>query len=157
MVSTWATWFAASTVAILLLETATWAPVREPRDQPTVAHAETTPVSRRDGRPGGRRSPTVVEGSVIVFITVACGISPAFFGFYRVSVWGPIALFLLAALLALVLARPSAPRRTALVAVGGLVVPLALVAALHGLGRVGRPGADSSPTAGCSTPASSRS
>ena len=57
VVSTWATWFAASTVAILLLETATWAPVREPRDRPAETHAETTPVSRRDGRTAGAGGP----------------------------------------------------------------------------------------------------
>ncbi len=120
----------------------TWAPVREPRDRAgRPAHTETTPVSRRDGRPGGGRSPTVVEGSVIVFITVACGISPAFFGFYRLSVWGPIALFLLAGA-----ARPRARPPVGAAAHrargrGGAGVPLALVAALDGLGRVGRPGA----------------
>ena len=55
-----------------------------------------------------------------MFITVACGLSPALYGFYRLGVWGPIALFLLAGLLGLLIARPAAPRRTALVAVGGL-------------------------------------
>ena len=73
---------------------------------------------RRDGT---RRSPSLVEGGVIVFITAVCGLSPALFGFYRLSVWGPIALFVLAALLGLVIARPAVPRPAALLAIGGLV------------------------------------
>ena len=50
-----------------------------------------------------------------------CGLSPALFGFYKLSVWGPIALFVLAVLLGLTIARPASPRPTALVAIGGLV------------------------------------
>ena len=95
-------------------------------------------------RPTRRRrpSPTTVEAALIVFIAAACGLSPALYGFYRLSVWGPIALVLLAGLLGLLIARPAAPRRTAVVAAGGLVVPLAVVAAVDHLGRVGRPGDD---------------
>lgn len=119
VVSAWATWFVAATAAVVLLETATWAPVREPPAEPDPATAATV-VAGRDASPR-RRSPSLVEGAVIVFITLACGLSPALYGFYSLSVWGPIALFLLAALLGLVLARPATPRPTALLAVGGLV------------------------------------
>lgn len=121
VVSAWATWFVAATAAVVLLETATWAPVREPR--PDAAPAKDTPAEPEvvgEPPPEAGRSPTLVEGAVIVFITVACGLSPALYGFYSVSVWGPIALFLLAGLLGLVVARPAALRPTALVAVGGL-------------------------------------
>ena len=85
---------------------------------------------RRDEPPGageggssssGMRAPTLVEAAVIVFITAVCGLSPALFGFYKLSVWGPIALFVLAGLLGLVIARPATPRPAALVAIGGLV------------------------------------
>ena len=108
VVSAWATWFVAATAAVVLLEARTWAPVRDwvedsvPREAP------------------GRPSPTTVEAVLIVFITAACGLSPALYGFYRLGVWGPIALVLLAGLLGLLIARPAAARRTALVAVGGL-------------------------------------
>ncbi len=118
VVSAWATWFVAATGAVVLLETARWAPAREPLLEPALPASEPG-VAVSDGRPS-RSSPSLVEGGVIVFITAACGLSPAFFGFYSLSVWGPIALFLLAALLGLVVARPAAPRPAALVAVGGL-------------------------------------
>ena len=57
---------------------------------------------------------------MIAFIAVSCGLSPFLYGFYDVSVWGPIALGMLAALLGLLIARPAAPRREALVAAGAL-------------------------------------
>ena len=57
---------------------------------------------------------------LIAFIAVSCGLSPFLYGFYDVSVWGPIALGLLAALLGLVIARPAVPRRPALIAAGAL-------------------------------------
>jgi len=119
VLSAWVTWFVAAAAAILLLETAAWAPVREmgpgERAEPSGSAGLVTAA------PEGRRSPTVVEGAVIVFITFALGLSPVLYGFYSLSVWGPIALFLLAALLALVIARPAAPRPVALAAVGALV------------------------------------
>ena len=118
VVSAWATWFVAATAAVILLETATWAPAREP-----LPEADPPPPGTRAAGPDAppeRDSPSWVEGGVIVFITVACGLSPALYGFYSLSVWGPIALFLLAALLGLVIARPASPRPAALLAVGGL-------------------------------------
>ena len=57
---------------------------------------------------------------LIAFIAVSCGLSPFLYGFYDVSVWGPIALGLLAALLGLAIARPAVPRRPALIAAGAL-------------------------------------
>src|SRR5680860_309943 len=121
VVSAWATWFVAATAAVVLLETATWAPVRELRPDPMpAAGTPAEPEVAGAPPPEAGRSPTLVEGAVIVFITVACGLSPALYGFYNVSVWGPIALFLLAGLLGLVVARPAALRPTALAAVAGL-------------------------------------
>jgi len=118
VVSAWATWFIAATAAVVLLETAAWAPVREPLPEPDPP-ARTGSVAASGDSPK-RGSPSLVEGEVIVFVTLACGLSPALYGFYSLSVWGPIALFLLAALLGLVIARPANPRPAALVAVGGL-------------------------------------
>lgn len=118
VVSAWVTWFVAAAGAVVLLETAAWAPARPPPAEPAAA-PESAAVAAGSPR-SPRRSPTPVEIAAIVFITVSCGLSPALYGFYSLSVWGPIALFALAALFGLVVARPAAPRATALVAVGGL-------------------------------------
>ncbi len=119
IVSAWAIWFVVATAAVVVLETRSWAPDRTNAAPPVGEPGPARPVGD-PGRPGGRRSPSLVEGAVIVFIPAICGLSPALFGFYRLSVWGPVALFVLAALLGLVIARPAAPRASALVAVGGL-------------------------------------
>ena len=120
IVSAWAIWFVVATAAVVLLETRAWAPNR------TVRVSEAADRERKRQRGGGRwsgirRSPSLVEGAVIIFIPTVCGLSPALFGFYQLSVWGPIALFVLAALLGLVIARPALPQPAALVAVSGLV------------------------------------
>ncbi len=125
VVSAWTVWFVAATAAIVMLETRTWAPMRPPAQSAAEPEAVTAPeraaVAARAARsPGSPRSPTPVEAGAILFITIACGLSPALYGFYRVGVWGPIALFMLAILLALAIARPAAPTRRALVALGGL-------------------------------------
>ncbi|MDQ3648289.1 MAG: O-antigen ligase family protein [Actinomycetota bacterium] len=112
VVSAWTTWFVVAAAAVVVLETSSWAPAREPRP----ARPDPVPRSRRL-----LRSPTPVEAAAILFITLACGLSPALYGFYDLSIWGPIALFLLAGLLGLVIARPAALRPAALAAVGGLV------------------------------------
>jgi UDP-GlcNAc:undecaprenyl-phosphate GlcNAc-1-phosphate transferase len=113
-------WFVVGTAAVVLLETRAWAPERS-----TAEALEPVRVRKRTdegGAPGAEGSPTLVEGAVLVFITVVCGLSPALFGFYRLSVWGPIALVVLAVLLGLTIARPAAPRPVALVGTGGLVL-----------------------------------
>ena len=117
VLTAWALWFVAATAAIILLESRSWAPARAAADSADPAPTEAGPP------PAGsqpRRIPTAVEAASILFITVACGLSPALFGFYRVSVWGPIALFMLAILLAMAVARPALPTRRAWVALGGL-------------------------------------
>lgn len=111
VIAAWSVWFVAATSAIVILETEAWAPVRSAAAQP------------RWGDSAPRRLPLdLVEGAAITFIVVACGASPFFYGFYDLSVWGPIALGLLATLLGLLLARPAAPRKPALVAAGALGV-----------------------------------
>jgi UDP-GlcNAc:undecaprenyl-phosphate GlcNAc-1-phosphate transferase len=113
-------WFVVATAAVVLLETRTWAPDRSASPVPVPAPVETE-AAAGGGRPRIQRSPSLVEGLVLVFITTVCGLSPALFGFYKLSVWGPIALVVLAVLLGLTIARPASPRPTALVAIGGLV------------------------------------
>jgi UDP-N-acetylmuramyl pentapeptide phosphotransferase/UDP-N-acetylglucosamine-1-phosphate transferase len=107
LIVAWCIWFITVAFAVALLESEAWAPARP------------------DGN-GGRRLPrparTVVEGAVIVFITFACGVSPLLDGFYDTGVWAPITLVSLAALFGLVVARPAAPRRAALVALVGLAL-----------------------------------
>jgi UDP-GlcNAc:undecaprenyl-phosphate GlcNAc-1-phosphate transferase len=113
----WTIWFLVATAAIVLLESSAWAPARDP--SPVTARPRRS--SGSDGRPRGAEGTSVVEGLVIGFIAVSCGLSPFLYGFYDVSVWGPIALGMLAALLGLLIARPAAPRKTALLATGALV------------------------------------
>ena len=111
-ITAWSLWFLAAVASVAMLETRGWAPVREasvPGGRP-----------RRWARVPRHLPLTAVEGMLIVFIAVACGLSPFLYGFYDTSVWGPIALFALAALLGLLLARPAAPRRRALLAAGSL-------------------------------------
>ena len=115
VVAAWTIWFAVAAGAITLLESSSWAPAREPRSDGPGGHR----LGRgRTGR--GPLVPSVVESLLIAFIAVSFGLSPFLYGFYDVSVWGPIALGVLAALLALLIARPAAPRRSALVAAGAL-------------------------------------
>jgi UDP-GlcNAc:undecaprenyl-phosphate GlcNAc-1-phosphate transferase len=112
VLAAWAVWFVVAAAAIALLETSAWAPVRESRPEPAGSPAA------RGARPG--RPAWLVEGILIAFITVACGLSPFLYGFYDISVWGPIALLMLAGLLGLLIARPAVPRRTALAALAAL-------------------------------------
>src|SRR4051812_882067 len=108
----WTVWFVAGVGVVALLETRSWAPDRSWMEAPPSPGAP-EPVAPR-------AAPSPVEAALIVFIAAACGLSPFFYGFYDLSVWGPIALVLLAALLGLVIARPSLPRPGALVAAGAL-------------------------------------
>ncbi|MFL5866236.1 MAG: O-antigen ligase family protein, partial [Thermoleophilaceae bacterium] len=115
VLAAWCVWFAASATAVAMLETRSWAPVRGEEPEPA-RRTQRAPRAPRGG------SLAIVEGGLVLGLTAACGLSPLFFGFYDESVWGPIALGLLAALLGMALARPVAPRRTAVVAVLGLVL-----------------------------------
>ena len=118
VVMAWSIWFVVATAAIVLLETRAWAPVRHPAEP--AARAQTIQASPRTRPAGGPERTSPVEAIVIAFIAVSCGLSPFLYGFYDVSVWGPIALGMLAALLGVLIARPAVLRREALVAVGAL-------------------------------------
>jgi UDP-GlcNAc:undecaprenyl-phosphate GlcNAc-1-phosphate transferase len=113
IVAAWTAWFLIGVAAIALLETRAWTPAREVLESPGSRGVRSAPA-----RPAPPAS--IVEGLLIAFIGVACGLSPFLYGFYDLSVWGPIAVGLLAALLGLLIARPAAPRRTALLAAGAL-------------------------------------
>lgn len=83
--------------------------------------------SAPDPLPPARPSPVPregvgsLEGALLVLVALSLGLSPFLYGFYDLSVWGPIALGLLAVLFALVIARPALPRPAALASVVGLV------------------------------------
>jgi UDP-GlcNAc:undecaprenyl-phosphate/decaprenyl-phosphate GlcNAc-1-phosphate transferase len=115
VVVAWTIWFVVAMAAIALLETSAWTPVRE-------AAGPSTSGARWRTAGGPARPASLVEAVLIAFISIACGLSPFLYGFYDVSVWGPIALFIVAGLIGLLIARPAVPRRTALVALSGLVV-----------------------------------
>jgi tetratricopeptide (TPR) repeat protein len=118
VVVAWVLWFVVAVCAIAVLESSSWAPVREPRPENSGRQAHRFRVAW-PGR--GRATPSLVESLLIAFIAIAFGLSPVFYGFYDMSVWAPIALGVLAALLALLIARPAVPRRGALIAAGALV------------------------------------
>jgi UDP-GlcNAc:undecaprenyl-phosphate/decaprenyl-phosphate GlcNAc-1-phosphate transferase len=113
VLAAWSIWFVVAAAAIVLLESRSWAPARD-----TVSASAPKPPTEAVRAPTDRRRtrPSVVEVVVISFIAISCGLSPFLYGFYDISVWGPIALGVLAALLGLVIARPAVPRRAALVA-----------------------------------------
>ena len=129
VVVAWTLWFAATALAVLLLESQAWKgspvapqPAGPPGPDPRAAAAPPPRPADPSPTPGARPRVSSVEAAGIAFITTVCGLSPALFGFYKLSVWGPIALFTLAILLGLVIARPATPRPAALVAIGGLVL-----------------------------------
>lgn len=59
---------------------------------------------------------------MLVVLGLGCGVSPVFFGYFNTTVWGPIALLLIAVAIGLLLARPAIPKGIAGVAVLGLVL-----------------------------------
>ncbi len=75
---------------------------------------------------GGREAapplPAWVRRGLLVLLGAACGISPAFFGYFGMSVWGPIAIGLAALALALLVARPVLPTGLAAVAIAALAL-----------------------------------
>lgn len=127
----WAVVMALAATAVAALERDAWAPVRA-----TASVEPDHPVAERRGtgferapepaleRSGRRPEPPAVGWFEIValgLVALAVGLSPFFYGFYDLSMWGPIALLLLAVLFGLVLARPAALHPTALAALVGLV------------------------------------
>jgi UDP-GlcNAc:undecaprenyl-phosphate GlcNAc-1-phosphate transferase len=113
VVAAWSVWFVVGTATVTLLEVHVWRP----------ESGEGAVVAARSERPSPPHRDAVLpaEALLIAFIAVACGLSPLLYGFYDVSVWGPIALAVLSAVVGLVIARPAVPRRAALAGAGGLV------------------------------------
>lgn len=75
--------------------------------------------------PAGRGAaglPAAVRRPLLALLGLGCGASPAFFGYFDLSVWGPLGLLLIATAIGLVLARPALPRGLAAVAVAGLLL-----------------------------------
>lgn len=73
-------------------------------------------------RPGAIRAHAGARRAMLVLLGLGCGASPAFFGYFDMSVWGPIALLLVAATIGLLLAKPVVPTGIAAVAVLGLLL-----------------------------------
>ena len=114
LIVAWLVWFVAVAFSVALLETEAWVPVREGVEQ-------RAGVGRRAAGGLPRPTRTLVEATLVAFIAFACGASPFLNGFYEPTVWGPVSLLLLAALFGLIVARPAAPRTSALVASSALV------------------------------------
>ena len=112
VVAAWCLWFAAGAAAVAYLEARLAVPAAP---EGALASGE-----QRRHALLSRRSPTLVEGIFVVVIGLACGLSPAFSGYYDVSLWGPLTLVVLAALLGFLVTRPAVPRRSAIVALVGL-------------------------------------
>ena len=112
-------WFITGALAVVLLESRAWGPPLPDAESPVEP-------DERWGRPPWLRRFSVVELTTVAAIAGICAASPFFFGFYRLSWWGPIALVLLVILLGSVLARPAAPPAGALTTIIGLTAFWAL-------------------------------
>jgi O-antigen ligase len=78
-----------------------------------------TPAQPLGGAPN---LPEAVRRATLAVLGLACGLSPAFFGYFDLSVWGPIGLIMIAVAIGLLLARPALPTGLAAVAVAGLLL-----------------------------------
>jgi hypothetical protein len=58
---------------------------------------------------------------MLATLGLGCGLSPAFFGYFDLSVWGPLSLGLIAVAIGLALARPALPKGLAGAALAALV------------------------------------
>jgi O-Antigen ligase len=65
--------------------------------------------------------PERLRRTALVLAGLGCGASPAFFGYFDMSVWGPIAIGLIALSIGLLVARPALPTGLAVVAVLGVL------------------------------------
>jgi UDP-GlcNAc:undecaprenyl-phosphate GlcNAc-1-phosphate transferase len=102
---------------VTLFETRAWAPAREAPSAVGMAPAPSAATGSTTRGPA-----MATEVVLLLLIAVGCGVSPLFFGFYALSVWGPIGLGLLTLLLGLAASRPLVPTRTAVVALGSLML-----------------------------------
>jgi hypothetical protein len=67
-------------------------------------------------------APAPVRWGILALLGLGCGLSPAFFGYFDLSVWGPLALALIALAIGLILARPALPRDLAALALAALLL-----------------------------------
>jgi hypothetical protein len=63
------------------------------------------------------RAPVALRRPLLIVGGLGCGISPAFFGYFDIAVWGPIGIVLAALAVALLVARQAVPRGLAAIAV----------------------------------------
>jgi UDP-GlcNAc:undecaprenyl-phosphate/decaprenyl-phosphate GlcNAc-1-phosphate transferase len=113
VVAAWSVWFIVGTATVTLLEVRVWRPEAPDHETDSEQPRRELPAQHHDLLPA--------EALLIAFIAISCGLSPLLYGFYDISVWGPIALAVLAGLMGLVIARPAVPRRAALAALATLV------------------------------------
>jgi O-antigen ligase len=75
-------------------------------------------------RPAGRVPEIAdpVRRAMLAILGLGCGLSPAFLGYFDLSVWGPIGLFGIALAIGLLLARPALPTGLGAVAVAALLL-----------------------------------
>jgi hypothetical protein len=64
--------------------------------------------------------PDPLRWGMLAFLGFGCGLSPAFLGYFDLSVWGPLALGLIVLAIGLVVARPALPRGLAGLALAAL-------------------------------------
>ena len=69
---------------------------------------------------------------MLVLAGLGCGASPAFFGYFDMSIWGPIGLALIAIAIGLLVARPVIPTGLAAVAVAWALALCRLVSTFSG-------------------------
>jgi hypothetical protein len=65
--------------------------------------------------------PAAPRRALLALAGLGCGLSPAFYGYFDLSVWGPLALGLVVVAIGLLLARQSMPTGVRAVAVAGLL------------------------------------
>ncbi|HWA54270.1 MAG TPA: O-antigen ligase family protein [Solirubrobacterales bacterium] len=63
-----------------------------------------------------------VRWPLLGILGLGCGLSPAFFGYFDMSIWGPLALFLVAPALGLIFARLAVPKGLAGLALAALLL-----------------------------------
>ena len=63
-----------------------------------------------------------VRWGMLATLGLGCGLSPAFFGYFDLSVWGPLSLVLIAVAIGLVVSRPALPTGLAGLAVAALLL-----------------------------------
>lgn len=119
IVLTCSLWLVTTAACVVLLERLAWE--EEPVVELSSARGHGSGGAGLHGF-GGRMLP--LEAAAILFIAVSCALSPVIYGFDEVDVWGPIAFFVVAILVTLVLARPDATARRVVLAVAGLATLL---------------------------------